>query len=237
MVGGYFQPRLWTTVCAVPVLVTLLGLGFWQVERLNWKLDLIAQREAALTAPPREVRVGSLAPDLDFARVRVRGHLRHDREIHLIAPPRRGRRGYHVLTPLQSEQSPVMVLVDRGWVPDTHKLATTRRDGLIDGTVELAGIARTPRGPGWFTPDNEPARNIWYWPDMEAMASHVGMALAPIIIEADTAPNPGGFPVGGQTRIELPNSHLGYAITWFGLAGGLIAVYIAFHWRRKECTE
>ena len=237
MAARRFQPRLWTTVCATPVLIILLGLGFWQVERLNWKLDLIAHREAALAAAPRKVRVAALTEALDFAKVSIRGRLQHDPEVHFVAPPRRGRRGYHVMTPLLTAQSPELVLIDRGWVPETHKSAATRRDGSIEGEVAVAGIARVPRRPGWFTPDNEPARNIWYWPDMAAIERHLGVRLAQIIIEADATANSGGLPVGGQTRIELPNSHLGYAITWFGLAGGLIAVYIAFHWRRKERTE
>ena len=231
-----FQPRLWTTVCTLPVLALLIALGGWQLDRLAWKLDLIAQRQAALAAPPR--MLGSEIPKsaLDFAKVRVRGRFLHDLEIHLIAPPRLGRRGYHVLTPLRLDRGDALVLIDRGWVPDARKAAASRREGLIAGPIELSGIARTPRQAGWFTPANEPQPNIWYWPDIAAIEDHLGVDLRPIVVEADAAPNPGGYPIGGQTSLQIANNHLGYAITWFGLAAGLVAVYIGFHWRRREAT-
>ena len=63
---------------------------------------------------------------------------------------------------------------------------------------------------------------------MQALAQTVGLELLPVVVEADATPNPGGLPIGGQTRIELPNNHLQYAITWYGLAAALVAVYIAF---------
>ena len=46
------------------------------------------------------------------------------------------------------------------------------------------------------------------------------------------APIPGGYPLGGETRIELPNDHLQYAITWFALAIALVVIYLVFHHQR-----
>ena len=215
---------------AVPALAVLIGLGLWQLDRLAWKLDLIAAREAAHAAPSLALN----AETMDFAKIRIRGKFRHDQEVHLVAPPRSGRRGYHILTPLAPEGVTWSVLIDRGWVPVDRKEGALRPEGLVDGLVEISGIARRPAGPGWFTPNNEPERNIWYWRDLESIADQQGVSLLPLFIEADAAPNPGGYPVGGQTRFILTNNHLGYAITWFGLAAGLVVVYIAFHWRRRE---
>jgi surfeit locus 1 family protein len=53
-----------------------------------------------------------------------------------------------------------------------------------------------------------------------------GAVLVPFFIDADKAPNPGGLPVGGVTIIDLPNNHLQYALTWYGLAAALAAVLI-----------
>ena len=217
----------------MPALIVLVALGLWQVERLAWKLDLISQREAALAAPARNLAASGRV-ELGFSKVRVVGRFAHDQEVHLVAPPRRGRLGYHIITPLARGGAGPLVLVDRGWVPTELKNPNARPQGLHEGKVAIVGYARKPGQPGWFTPDNEPQRNIWYWLDVAAIAQQRGLDLLPLIIEADAAPNPGGYPVGGQTRISLPNNHLGYAITWFGLAAGLVAGYIAFHWRRKD---
>ena len=62
------------------------------------------------------------------------------------------------------------------------------------------------------------------------MAAADGLHLAaPVVIEADATPNPGGWPKGGQTVVDFPNNHLSYAMTWFGLAAGLLGVYFAYH--------
>ena len=232
-----FQPQLWTTVWALPTLVVLIALGLWQLDRLAWKRDLIDQREAALAAPARDLIPMTEPVDIDFAKVRLVGRFLHQHEIHLVAPPQRGRLGYHILTPMIRNDASALVLIDRGWVPIDRKEAASRREGAPAGQVVISGIARKPGRPGWFTPANEPDRNIWYWRDIPAIEAQRGIDLLPLTIEADGAPNRGGYPVGGQTRITLPNRHLGYAITWFGLAAGLVAVYIAFHWRRRERSQ
>ena len=73
--------------------------------------------------------------------------------------------------------------------------------------------------------------------DIETIAQQRVLELQRVIVEADATPNPGGHPIGGQTRFALANNHLGYAITWFGLAVGLIAIYIAFHWRNRNRVD
>ncbi len=75
-------------------------------------------------------------------------------------------------------------------------------------------------------PANDRPKNDWYGIDLAVMASLVGVPeFMPYILAADTKPNRGGYPVGGQTRLDLPNNHLSYAITWFGLAFALMVVY------------
>ena len=75
---------------------------------------------------------------------------------------------------------------------------------------------------------------MWLWTDIPAMAGHLGRPLQPVVVEAVATPNPGGFPIGGQTRITLPNDHLQYALTWYMIAAGLIAIYVVYHRRKPE---
>ena len=223
---------LWPSLWAGAGLILLLGLGTWQVQRLRWKEGLIAERAAGLAATPV-----APPPTLDAARalelhpVRAEGQFRHDRELDLNLESKTGEAGFHIVTPLILADGSAL-LVDRGFVPTELKSPATRAAGEPSGTVSVTGLVRIPSAgkPSWFTPDNDPARNSWFYVDVAAMAKAAGTTrVLPFYIDADATPNPGGWPKGGQTVVDLPNNHLSYAITWFGLAAGLFGVYLAYH--------
>jgi surfeit locus 1 family protein len=216
----------------VPVLLLCLALGSWQVERLFWKEGLIAQRQAAVTAAPVPVpRSLAEARGMEFHRVTDEGVFLHDKEIFLGATSEGGGQGYQVLTPLL-EPGGRVVFVNRGFIPGEFKDPAKRTAGQIPGAVRVQGLLRlSPDGrPGWFVPDNRPDLNYWFWVDIPAMAAAARLDhVAPFYIDADTTPNPGGWPKGGVTRLTLPNNHLQYVITWFSLAVALIVIYVLFH--------
>lgn len=229
-----FRPTLWATVFTIPALALLLGLGTWQMDRLQWKTALIAERQAGFNATAIPLPADDTAAhDLLWRRVQVTGVLRHDQELYLAARSMRGNVGYHVLTPLDRVDGKT-VLVNRGWVSNEKKDPANRVEGQLPGTVTLEGIA-TPGGQrNWLTPENDARKNVWLWTDIPAMAQHLGRPLQPVVVEALATPNPGGFPIGGQTRINLPNDHLQYALTWYLLAAALVAIYVLYHRRRAD---
>lgn len=223
------------------VLVILLGLGTWQVERLQWKEGLIASIEARRTAPPITIeeaiaRLGRGEP-IDYTAIRVTGRFDHSKERHFLAT-RAGKPGYHVYTPLILADGGT-VFVNRGFVPDNLKEPDTRLAGQVEGEVGIVGLARDrlAEKPSMMVPENEPQKNLFFWKDLDAMASSTGIAadvLLPFFIDADAAPNPGGYPEGGVTQIDLPNNHLSYAATWYGLAAVLVVVsFLALRRRGK----
>jgi surfeit locus 1 family protein len=229
-----FRPLFWPTVFTVPVMLVCLGLGFWQVERLFWKRELIAQRQAAVAAAP-VIAPSSLeeARGPEFHHVTDEGVFLHDKEIFLGATSEAGRNGYQVLTPLQ-EAGGRIIFVNRGFIPAELKDPARRADGQIAGRVRVQGLLRLApaRRPAWFLPDNRPDLNYWFWVDLPAMAAADQLdRVAPFYIDADATPNPGGWPKGGVTRLELRNDHLQYAITWFSLAVALIVIYFLHHRR------
>jgi len=229
-----FRPLFWPTFFTAPAVLLLLALGFWQVERLFWKQDLIAQRQAAVTAAPVAApRSLEEARGMEFHRVTDEGVFLHDKEIFLGATSEAGRQGYQVLTPLL-EPGGRTVFINRGFIPAELKDPTKRAAGQIAGTVRIQGLLRLPPSgkPAWFLPDNRPDLNYWFWVDLPAMSAADGLdRVAPFYIDADATPNPGGWPKGGVTRLVLPNDHLQYAITWFSLAVALIVIYVLFHRR------
>ena len=216
----------------VPIVLLCLGLGFWQVERLTWKRELIAQRQAAVTATPIAApRSLEEARGLEFHPVTDEGVFLHDKEIFLGATSEAGRNGYQVLTPLR-EAGGRIVFVNRGFIPAELKEPATRPDGQIVGAVQVHGLLRlaSAEKPAWFLPDNRADLNYWFWIDLPAMAAADGLdRVAPFYIDADATPNPGGWPKGAVTRLALPNDHLQYAITWFSLAVALIVIYFVYH--------
>jgi surfeit locus 1 family protein len=229
-----FRPLFWPTLFTAAAVLLLLALGFWQVERLFWKKDLIAQRQAAVAAnpvaPPRSLEE---ARGMEFHHVTEEGVFFHDKEIFLGATSEAGRQGYQVLTPLL-EPGGRTVFINRGFISAELKDPAKRTAGQIAGTVRMQGLLRLPPSgkPAWFLPDNRPDLNYWFWVDLPAMSAADGLdRVAPFYIDADATPNPGGWPKGGVTRLVLPNDHLQYAITWFSLAVALIVIYVLFHRR------
>lgn len=232
--GRSRRPALFATLFTLFGLVLLIGLGTWQLERLRWKTALIERIEGRLTAEPAPLPATIDDPDAwDFRRVEVRGSWRHEAEMPLSARTLEGRIGYHIVTPLDRADGGGTVLVNRGWIPAERLDPGTRPESRPQGEVTVAGIARDPPPPGWMQPDNDPAANTWYWIDLDAMASRAGGPVAPVIVEA-AAGAPGELPVGGQTRLHIPNNHLQYVLTWYGLAAVLLVIYVTHQWRRPD---
>ncbi len=230
--------RILLPLCVFVSTLFLLALGTWQMQRLVWKEALIAEREAGLTMPAADLPLAfdddDEAKAFEFRTVTVTGRFRHDLEQLYGARARANMLGHHVLTPLTTDAGPA-VLVDRGWVPADKVHPASRPRGQQDGEVTISGIARyrADDRPGLFTPDNAPAEGRWYHYDLDAMAAALGIELSPIVVEADETANPGGLPIGGRTQIRLANNHLHYALTWYGLAAGLVGVYIVFRRRAR----
>lgn len=235
-----FRPALWPTLFTVPALILLLTLGTWQVQRLVWKLDLIETVERGLKAEPVPLPPGALDPaDWSYRRVTVRGVFDHSREYHVLAHSERGNFGYHVVTPLKRSDAPGWVLVSRGWVPTERKAAADRPDGQVAGEVTVTGIVRPPSRQGPFMPDNDPARNLWYFGDAAGMLAQAGIADAPaLFVDAEaSAAVPGGWPRPGHTRLNFPNNHLAYAFTWYSGAAILAVIYVLWHRRRQSAPD
>jgi surfeit locus 1 family protein len=111
-----------------------------------------------------------------------------------------------------------------------------RMQGQLTGEQMVTGLTRNklPGKPSWLVPDNDVAKNIFYWKDLDVMAASTGLnkaSVLPFFVDADSTPNPKGLPIGGVTDVDLPNNHLQYAFTWYGLAAVLVVI-VAISWFR-----
>jgi surfeit locus 1 family protein len=243
--AGQRHRSRWTVLAAATVaLVVLLALGTWQVQRLAWKTALIARVEDRVKAPPAALPdpatwPGLAAEDIEFRPVRLAGTFDHDREIHVFIALTRplgplGGQGYFVVTPMTLDDGHV-VFVNRGFVPLERKDPATRTEGRVSGRVEIEGLMRPAEAESWISPAPDPAKNVWFVRDPLAMAQGSGIEaerVAPFTVDAFAGQVPGGLPQGGETVLAFTNNHLGYAITWYGLAAALVAVTVVFLRRR-----
>lgn len=229
-----FRPYPVMTVLAAAALAVLCVLGWWQLERLTWKLDLIAAVEARVDAEPLPIDelIATQDPSLwEYAPVSATGRFDHSREVHVFGQNLGGQIGWFIFTPLIREGA-APVIVNRGFVPQALKDPLMRAEGQVAGVVTVTGLARQSGSSNAFSPPPNFEVNEWYVRDRAAMASHMGVG-EPVSLVIDSREDaPGGWPQGGQTRLEFTNSHLGYALTWFGLALTMIGVYIAYHWQK-----
>ncbi|WP_136660365.1 SURF1 family protein [Nitratireductor sp. XY-223] len=224
----------------LPVFVMLLLLGNWQLHRLAWKQGLIATIETRMARAPQtldEVRAEwEQSGDVEYLPVRADGVFRHAAEQHFLAT-HEGQSGWYVYTPFELADGRV-VIVNRGFVAYDLKDPARRTWQPIEGPVAITGFARNPLSekPGRLVPDNVPADRVWYWKDFSGMARAMGLqeaALVPFFVDVSTTDGEvAAGPVGGVTRVSLPNNHLQYAVTWFGLAAALLVVSGFFLWRR-----
>lgn len=228
------RPGLALTLCTLTALALLLALGTWQVQRLRWKTDLIATAETRFAGPPMILAAVLADPHgSDYRPVQATGRYRNDLSFAMDAIGEDGELGARLVTPLDTG-STGLVLVERGWLPE--RLLPPATPGDLQPTAELTLTGhvrdRSMERAGLFTPTNQPSRRRWFWYDLPEIEQAIGHPVAPVVLTLDGPDTARDLPRPLPLRIDFPNNHLGYAITWYGLAAGLVAVYIAFGFRR-----
>lgn len=228
----------------LPLLVTvlgvavLLGLGAWQLDRRAGKHALIATLESRLAADPVPLPARIDDPKAwEFRRVTLTGRFVEGRDLLLSGRPRQGWAGYELVSLFQPTGGGPAVLVNRGFVPlEWRDPAARPSDALPAGTLVVTGVARLPAPRLFMQPENDPMKmGAWVWLDMPAVTAALGVGeAAPLVVELQTLNGqaPKGRPEPNRRRIDLPDNHLLYAVTWWALAAALAAIYIL--WRRLK---
>lgn len=241
---------LFPTLAASVALAVLLYLGFWQLDRLAWKEHLIEQVAAGVSAepvdPPGPETWALLGEPDDYRHVAVTGHFLKGAVFYYIAltdpagPV--GGPGQMVYAPVETDEGWV-VFVNRGFVP--HGIAPSELEAITappEGSFRLTGLLRLSERPNWTTPAPDLSERLWFARDTGGMARALGLdatLLAPYSIDLDASFTPeNGLPQAGETIVRFKNDHLGYALTWFGLAATLIGVYLTYAasilWPRRK---
>lgn len=233
--------------------VASAGLGVWQIKRLKWKKDLIANLEKCTLQEPIDLlEINSLKDleDLEYRRVKTKGHFDLDPKHQMYLKPRqlivneeavyRGRSahqsniGVNVITPFHVDGTNLRVLVNRGWLsargPDNVK-DNAHLDLESGGSRELVGVLRKSDKRPTFGIKNDQASNEWHIRDVEAMAQV--LKAAAIFIDAEQNTDRKKGPIGGQTSLNVRNEHLNYAITWFSLSALCLVMWYSKYGKRS----
>lgn len=210
--------------------LALVALGLWQLERREWKETLIADLELALSPSAEALDIAAAESELegrDYIRVKLRGRFDNTQERYLFAVLD-GQTGWQVITPFVTTDRR-LVLVNRGFVPDSLKDPRSRPQSFLEGETELLGLLRRKPRARPFTPENQPSRNIWYWMDADALLQSIPDAatLTPVNGIVQALPSGAGEswprPVPPDPA-AITNNHLQYAFTWFALAAVLVVM-------------
>lgn len=214
------------------------GLGTWQIMRKKKKEELIAVMEGKLSKTPTLLPSSLLeVSGMEYERVFVEGEFLHDQEL-IIAPRTRTREafsgmgdiptpGAQIITPFKRADTGEVILVNRGWVPEERMPPSGRADGRVAGKRRIEGIVRLGESKGPFVPENDPGKGEWHWIDIKALSE--ARNTSPILIDVVEECTPkGGWPLGGQTQINIRNEHMQYIITWYSLSAATLAMWYFF---------
>ena len=227
----YFRPYFWLTVFSVPSLAVLIMLGLWQLDRLAWKTELIDSFNAranatAILPPDPEVDLSQF----EFQNLVLSGRFMHDRELYLTGRTYEGNAGFHVVTPFLTDEDKI-ILVNRGWVSEAYRKPEARLFSIKDEQTSLRAVLRLPQQKGYFVPENEPENGFWFTLKPAEMAEFHKLDKVIRTYYADQIRTGEvlTLPIAAEIDIEVRNTHLNYALTWFGIALSLFGVYIAYH--------
>jgi len=203
------------------IILTLLSLGFWQIYRLNWKLDLIEQIENSLKNNPVEL---SNNENKNYLRIKTSGEIDFDKQIYLYNLNDAGKPGFEVINPIKIGDK--NYLMNRGWIPFEKK--GLPEINLVDQN-QIVGTLMLQTKPSSFKPENDIKKNYWFTLNREDILKFTGRNFSDYVIYLNgeyTIPKP------RVITAKISNNHKKYAITWFSMAISILLIYLYF--RKKN---
>jgi len=203
------------------IILTLLSLGFWQIYRLNWKLELIEQIENSLKNDPVEL---SNIEKKNYLRIKTSGDIDFDKQIYLYNLNDAGKPGFEVINPIKIGDE--NYLVNRGWIPFEKK--DLPEINLVDQN-QIVGTLMLQTKPSTFKPENDIKKNYWFTLDREDILKFTGRNFSEYVIYLN-----GDYKIPKPRVItaKISNNHKKYAITWFSMAISILLIYLYF--RKKN---
>ncbi len=203
------------------IILTLLSLGFWQIYRLNWKLELIEQIENSLKKYPVEL---SNIEKKNYLRIKTSGDIDFDKQIYLYNLNDAGKPGFEVINPIKIGDE--NYLMNRGWIPFEKK--DLPEINLVDQN-QIVGTLMLQTKPSTFKPENDIEKNYWFTLNREDVLKFTGRNFSDYVIYLNGEYK---IPKPRVITAKISNNHKKYAITWFSMAISILLIYLYF--RKKN---
>jgi surfeit locus 1 family protein len=203
------------------IILTLLFLGFWQIYRLNWKLELIEQIENSLKNDP--VELNSIEKK-NYLRIKTSGEIDFDKQIYLYNLNDTGKPGFEVVNPIKIGNE--NYLINRGWIPFEKK--DLPEINLVDQN-QIVGTLMLQTKPNAFKPENDIKKNYWFTLNREDILKFTGRNFSDYVIYLNGEYK---IPKPRVITAKISNNHKKYAITWFSMAISILLIYLYF--RKKN---
>ncbi len=226
-----FRPALGMTIASAISLVILLSLGTWQLAKLPIKNQIISDFASRANGTPIQPPFEIAPEESQYRRLALNGIWLHHAEIQLTGQVFKGTAGYHVVTPMLLDDGRILI-ANRGWVPQRYRTPESRPSTLVSGRVMAEAILRLPKVKGGFVPENNIENNDWFTLNIGEIADNKNLGDRVIkAYSADVLRDGDGYelPIGIDATVDIPNNHWQYALTWYGIAFGLIGVYAVWH--------
>lgn len=222
------------TLATLVVMAICIKLGMWQYDRASVKQTLQARLEAGAQMEPMDLPQ-NVTEDLRYRRVKFSGTYEAKYQIFLDNQVEDNIVGYHVLTPIQLENTNQYVLVDRGWIAGAldRKLPQAV---VPQGRQEIVGDIYIPLGK-FFTLEAPTIdgkwQEVWQHVDLARYTKLLAADVRPFLVRLDPSSR-NGFVRNWLRPGERVTMHLGYAYQWFGFALTLFVIYIVLNLKKVK---
>ncbi len=215
--------KIIVTIMSISMIAIMLRLGFWQVERLEWKENLLAKIESQMNGKA-STQIPSEITDLeawDYRRISAKGNYLHKQEFFLPHRVFKGKDGKHLITPFKMDDDRI-ILVNRGWV-DKQNMGNIIRD---NNEIELSGVLKIPNVKNYFTPEN--TIDTKYLVDIKEIGLENNFdKMVNLLLYLDKQDND-NYPIAGQVQINIPNDHFQYMIFWFFMGFVQFVIFVIY---------
>jgi len=189
-------------------------LGTWQLKRLQWKKELIFEISKSYDKEAKKFKVNSKL----YSKVKIEGKITAQ-PIFVHNLGNKGQYGYDVYIPIETNQ--VIILAKAGWIDKKFNLNFND----LNINISLDAILLKPKRKNIFTPDN--SDNLIFFIDMKALQLNFKKNLSPLIAE-NRSNSFEKYNLKKPDKIELPNNHLQYALTWYSLCFVIIIAFLIY---------
>jgi len=223
------------SVVTVICLSILISLGTWQYHRLQWKTALLAEVEAAVTAPPltslRELsHLIKNDAAVDFRRIKLSAEIDKTARSYFVYKPRQDGIYWQVFTPIT--ESGISLFAGLGVVRDADK-DTYDKTSLAEGLTSLAGYVRKDHPMGriesWVKSAATPDDNRYFKFNQTGDWDSGGKIQTEIYLDITPGADLNSLP---PKRPEIRNNHFDYMLTWYSFAIILLIIYFLLHFRQ-----